>query len=48
MVLQTLRENKLYAKFSKYKFWLNKVQFLGHIVSEEGVTVDLAKVADIV
>lgn len=34
MVLQTLREHKLYAKFSKCKFWLSQVAFLGHIVSE--------------
>ena len=47
-VLQILRENKLYAKFSKCEFWLNNVQFFGHIVLEQRVTVDLAKVADIV
>nr|GFD39799.1 RNA-directed DNA polymerase homolog [Tanacetum cinerariifolium] len=35
-VLQTLRLEKLYAKFSKCKFWLSSVAFLGHIVSAEG------------
>ena len=32
IVLQILRENQLYAKFSKYEFWLEQVAFLGHIV----------------
>ena len=44
LVLQTLRENKLYAKFSKCEFWLEKVSFLGHFVSKEGVSVDPAKI----
>ncbi|XP_021723904.1 uncharacterized protein LOC110691291 [Chenopodium quinoa] len=43
-VLQTLRENKLYAKFSKCEFWLEKVAFLGHFVSKYGVEVDPAKI----
>ncbi|KAL2937256.1 Transposon Ty3-I Gag-Pol polyprotein, partial [Bienertia sinuspersici] len=43
IVLQVLRENKLYAKFSKCEFWLEKVDFLGHIISKEGVAVDPAK-----
>nr|GFC51634.1 transposon Tf2-9 polyprotein [Tanacetum cinerariifolium] len=43
-VLQTLRQEKLYAKFSKCEFWLSSVAFLGHIVSAEGVTMDPAKV----
>ncbi|KAA0039194.1 pol protein [Cucumis melo var. makuwa] len=43
-VLETLRANKLYAKFSKCKFWLKKVSFLGHVVSSEGVSVDPAKI----
>src|SRR3954468_15507812 len=42
--LQTLRENQLYAKLSKCDFWLHKVQFLGHIVSGEGISVDPEKV----
>ncbi|KAL0556889.1 hypothetical protein IC582_005406 [Cucumis melo] len=43
-VLETLRANKLYAKFSKCEFWLKKVTFLGHVVSSEGVSVDPAKI----
>ncbi|XP_070005813.1 uncharacterized protein [Nicotiana sylvestris] len=35
-VLQTLREHQLYAKFSKYEFWLDSVAFLGHVVSKDG------------
>ena len=44
VVLQTLREHQLYAKFSKCEFWLTKVRFLGHVVSTSGVSVDLEKV----
>ena len=44
IALEKLREKKLYAKFSKCKFWLRKVAFLGHVVSEEGITVDPSKV----
>ncbi|KAL4020587.1 hypothetical protein IC575_019368 [Cucumis melo] len=43
-VLETLRANRLYAKFSKCEFWLKKVSFLGHVVSSEGVSVDPAKI----
>nr|GFB24049.1 putative reverse transcriptase domain-containing protein [Tanacetum cinerariifolium] len=43
-VLQTLRQEKLYVKFSKCEFWLSSMAFLGHIVSAEGVTMDPAKV----
>jgi hypothetical protein len=45
--MEKLREHKLYAKFSKCEFCLNKVGFLGHIVSVEGVTVDPSKVASV-
>ncbi|KAA0036588.1 ty3-gypsy retrotransposon protein [Cucumis melo var. makuwa] len=44
MVLQTLRDNKLYAKFSKCEFWLKQVSFLGHVVSKAGVSVDPPKI----
>ncbi|WVZ89773.1 hypothetical protein U9M48_036137 [Paspalum notatum var. saurae] len=44
IVLTRLREHKLYAKFSKCAFWLKKVGFLGHILSEKGVAVDPSKV----
>nr|GFA06103.1 putative reverse transcriptase domain-containing protein [Tanacetum cinerariifolium] len=43
-VLQILRPEKLYAKFSKCEFWLSSVAFIGHIVSAEGITMDPAKV----
>ena len=48
IVLQTLREKKLYAKLSKCDFWLKEVSFLGHIVSAEGIRVDLAKIEVVV
>ena len=44
IMLEKLREKKLYAKFPKCEFWLEKVAFLGHIVSEEGSFVDPSKV----
>jgi hypothetical protein len=44
MVLQKLRDNHLYAKFSKCEFWLDEVPFLGHIISKGGILVDPAKV----
>ena len=40
IMLEKLREKKLYAKFSKCEFCLGKVAFLGHVVSEEGISVD--------
>ena len=48
IVLQTLREKKLYAKLSKCDFWLKEVSFLGHIVSAEGIRVDPAKIEVVV
>ena len=44
IVLQTLREHELYAKFSKCEFWLQQVVFLGHVVSRDGIMVDPKKV----
>ena len=44
IVLQLLRDHQLYAKFSKYEFWLTEVGFLGHVVSGSGVSVDPGKV----
>ncbi|KAJ9541866.1 hypothetical protein OSB04_028372 [Centaurea solstitialis] len=43
-VLETLKREQLYAKFSKCEFWLKEVQFLGHIVTQEGIKVDPAKI----
>ena len=48
VVLQTLRNERLYAKFSKCEFWLDRVMFLGHVVSAEGVSVDPQKIEVIV
>jgi len=47
IVLPRLREHKLYAKFSKCEFWLKEVQFLGHILSENGISVDPSKVQQV-
>ncbi|KAA3473973.1 ty3-gypsy retrotransposon protein [Gossypium australe] len=47
IVLQTLREKQLYAKFSKCEFWLREVGFLGHIVSAAGIRVDPSKISAI-
>ena len=44
LVLQRLREHRLFAKFKKCEFWLSQVSFLGHIVSKEGIKVDPAKI----
>ena len=47
VVLQTLRDHQLYAKLSKYEFWLTEVRFLGHVMFASGVLVDLEKVEDV-
>ena len=47
-VLQILRECQLYAKFSKCQFWLDKVDFLGHVILTEGISVDSQKIEAIV
>jgi hypothetical protein len=47
MVLQWLREHQLYAKLSKYEFWISEVLFLGHIINRDRLAVDPKKVADI-
>ena len=44
VILNKLRVHELYAKFSKCEFWLQEVAFLGHIITIEGVKVDLEKV----
>jgi hypothetical protein len=43
-VLEKLRAHQLYAKLSKCKFWLEKIAFLGHILTAEGIEVDPSKV----
>jgi hypothetical protein len=47
MVLQRLREHRLYAKLRKCEFWIHEVLFLGHITNREGLDVDPKKVANI-
>jgi hypothetical protein len=47
LVLDKLRSNKLYTKFSKCEFWLTQVAFLGHVISAGGVLVDSGKVKDV-
>jgi hypothetical protein len=47
LVLQKLRDNQLYAKFSKCDFWLKEVAFLGHIVTDGGINVDPGKISEI-
>ena len=47
IVLQKLRKHRLYAKFSKCEFWLEKVSFLGHILSKDGIAMDPGKVQDV-
>ncbi|KAL5561945.1 hypothetical protein UlMin_031692 [Ulmus minor] len=44
LILQTLRDHQLFAKFKKCEFWLNQVAFLGHVISKDGVAVDPSKV----
>ena len=48
VVLQTLRDHKLYAKLKKCEFWLESVAFLGHVISKDGILVDPKKVEAIV
>ncbi|GJT85456.1 putative reverse transcriptase domain-containing protein [Tanacetum coccineum] len=44
LVLELLRKKKLYAKFSKCEFWLQEVNFLGHVVNKSGIYVDPSKI----
>jgi hypothetical protein len=44
IVLRRLRAHQLYAKLSKCEFWLEKIAFLGHILTAEGIKVDPSKV----
>ncbi|GJV81701.1 putative reverse transcriptase domain-containing protein [Tanacetum coccineum] len=46
-ILELLKKEELYAKLSKYEFWIPKVQFLGHVIDSEGIHVDPAKIESI-
>nr|GFB68717.1 putative reverse transcriptase domain-containing protein [Tanacetum cinerariifolium] len=43
-ILELLKKEELYAKFSKCEFWIPKVQFLGHVIDSQGIHVDPAKI----
>ncbi|GKC45785.1 putative reverse transcriptase domain-containing protein [Tanacetum coccineum] len=44
IILELLKKEKLYAKFSKYDFWIRIVQFLRHLINSQGLHVDPAKI----
>ncbi|GJR06086.1 hypothetical protein Tco_0529070, partial [Tanacetum coccineum] len=46
-ILELLKKEKLYAKFSKCKFWILKVQFLTHVIDSRGIHMDPAKIESI-
>ncbi|GKB31321.1 putative reverse transcriptase domain-containing protein [Tanacetum coccineum] len=46
-ILELLKKEELYAKFSKCEFWIPKVQFLGHVIDSQGIYVDPAKIESI-
>nr|GEY61275.1 putative reverse transcriptase domain-containing protein [Tanacetum cinerariifolium] len=46
-ILKFLKKEELYAKFSKYEFWSPKVQFLGHVIDNQGIHVDPAKIESV-
>ncbi|GJV14812.1 putative reverse transcriptase domain-containing protein [Tanacetum coccineum] len=47
LVLELLKKEELYVKFSKCDFWLSKVQFLGHVIDSEGIHVEPTKIESI-
>nr|GFC13582.1 reverse transcriptase domain-containing protein [Tanacetum cinerariifolium] len=46
-ILELLKKEELYAKFSKCEFWIPKVQFLGHVIDSQGIHVDPAKIKSV-
>jgi len=48
IILQILRENKLYAKFRKCEFFKDHIQYLGHVISKDGISVDPDKIKAII
>nr|GEZ51215.1 putative reverse transcriptase domain-containing protein [Tanacetum cinerariifolium] len=47
MILELLKKEELYAKFSRCEFWIPKVQFLGHVIDSQGIHVDPAKIESV-
>nr|GEX75115.1 hypothetical protein [Tanacetum cinerariifolium] len=47
LIFRLLKEEKLFAKFSKCEFWLSTVKFLGHVIDSEGIYVDPAKIESV-
>jgi hypothetical protein len=47
VVLQKLRDHKLYDKLSECEFWLRQVAFLGHAISKGGISMNPSKVQDV-
>jgi hypothetical protein len=47
LVLQKLREHRLYAKWSKCEFWMKQIAFLGDAISKGGISMDPSKVQDV-
>ena len=47
LVLEKLREHRLYAKFSKCEFWLPEVTYLGHVISGKGIAINPERVQDV-
>nr|GFB68179.1 putative reverse transcriptase domain-containing protein [Tanacetum cinerariifolium] len=46
-ILELLKKEELYAKFSKREFWIPKVQFLGHVIDSQGIHVDPTKIESV-
>ncbi|GKD68466.1 putative reverse transcriptase domain-containing protein [Tanacetum coccineum] len=44
IILELLKKENIYAKFSKCDFWISIVQFLGHVIDSQGIHIDLAKI----
>nr|GEX78504.1 putative reverse transcriptase domain-containing protein [Tanacetum cinerariifolium] len=47
VIMELLKKEELYVKFSKCEFWIPKVQFLGHVIDSQGIQVDPAKIESI-
>nr|GEV54476.1 putative reverse transcriptase domain-containing protein [Tanacetum cinerariifolium] len=47
LILELLKKEELYAKFSKCEFWISKVQFIGHMIDSKGIHMDPSKIESI-